>query len=126
MRRCSSARIWVFGGKVGRECSGAVPCTGNAGNAGVQNTPWGGNAKVLLSLPQGVLYLANSGYLILQRMCELSDQGDFWLTHIRANLIITNQQGIRRDLSSFMASRLKKMIDEWVWVMADRQLFCRC
>jgi hypothetical protein len=76
-------------------------------------------------LPKGALYLADSGYVILQRMRELSDQGDFWLTPARANLIITDQQGIRRDLPSFVASRPTEMIDEWVWVGADRQLFCR-
>src|SRR5262249_12102989 len=41
------------------------------------------------------------------------------------NLIITDQSGIRRDLPSFLASRSAEVIDEWVWVGADRQLFCR-
>jgi hypothetical protein len=87
----------------------------NTGKGTVEHSP----------LPKGALYLADSGSLILQRMRELSDQGDFWLTPARANLIITDQQGIRRDLPSFVASRPTEMIDEWVWVGADRQLFCR-
>jgi hypothetical protein len=87
----------------------------NTGKGTVEHSP----------LPKGALYLADSGYLILQRMRELSAQGDFWLTPARANLIITDQKGIRRDLPSFVASRPTGMIDEWVWVGADKQLFCR-
>jgi len=87
----------------------------NTGEATVEHTP----------LPKGALYLANSGYLILQRMRELDVQGDFWLTPARANLIITDQKGIRRDLPSFVASRSAEVIDEWVWVGADRQLYCQ-
>jgi hypothetical protein len=87
----------------------------NTGKGTVEDSP----------LPKGALYLADSGYLILQRMSELSAQGDFWLTPARANLIITDQQGIRRDLPSFVASRSAEVIDEWVWVGADRQLSCR-
>jgi Transposase DDE domain len=87
----------------------------NTGEATVEQSP----------LPKGALYLADSGYLILKRMRELDAQGDFWLTPARANLIITDQQGIRRDLPSFVASRPAGAIDEWVWVGAERQLFCR-
>src|SRR6266849_4975844 len=77
----------------------------NTGEACVEKT----------ALPRGALYLADSGYLILKRMCELDAQGDFWLTPARANLIITDQKGIRRDLPSFVASRPAGVIDEWVW-----------
>ncbi len=87
----------------------------NTGEACVEKT----------ALPKGALYLADSGYLILKRMRELDAQGDFWLTPARANLIITDQKGIRRDLPSFVASRPSGMIDEWVWVGADKQLYCR-
>lgn len=87
----------------------------NSGEACVEKT----------ALPRGALYLADSGYLILKRMGELDAQGDFWLTPARANLIITDQKGIRRDLPSFVASRPAGMIDEWVWVGADKQLYCR-
>jgi len=87
----------------------------NTGQATVEESP----------LPKGALYLADSGYLILQRMRELDAQGDFWLTPARANLIITDKHGIRRDLPSFVASRSAEVIDEWVWVGADRQLSCR-
>lgn len=87
----------------------------NTGEATVEHTP----------LPKGALYLVDSGYLILKRMRELDAQGDFWLTPARANLIITDQKGIRRDLPSFVASRSAGMIDEWVWVGADKQVSCR-
>lgn len=87
----------------------------NTGKATVENT----------ELPEGALYVTDSGYLILKRMRQLNAQGNFWLTPARANLIITDQQGIRRDLPSFVASRSTERIDEWVWVGADRQLFCR-
>ena len=87
----------------------------NVGEASVEKT----------ALPKGALYVADSGYLILKRMQELDAQGDFWLTPARANLIITDQKGIRRDLPSFVASRSAGMIDEWVWVGADKQLYCR-
>ena len=87
----------------------------NTGKATVEQTP----------LPKGALYVTDSGYLILQRMRELDAQGDFWLTPARANLIITDKHGIRRDLPCFVASRPAGVIDEWVWVGADKQLFCR-
>jgi len=87
----------------------------NTGEATVENT----------ALPKGALYVTDSGYLILKRMRELDEQGNFWLTPARANLIITDQKGIRRDLPSFVASRPAGLIDEWVWVGADRQLSCR-
>jgi hypothetical protein len=87
----------------------------NTGEATLEESP----------LPKGALFVADSGYLILKRMRELDAQGDFWLTPARANLIITDQRGIRRDLPSFVASRSTEMIDEWVWVGADKQLYCR-
>jgi Transposase DDE domain len=87
----------------------------NAGEATVEKT----------ALPKGALYVTDSGYLILKRMRELDAQGNFWLTPARANLIITDQKGIRRDLPSFVASRSAGMIDEWVWVGADKQVYCR-
>src|SRR5260370_381149 len=58
-------------------------------------------------------------------MRELDAQGNFWLTPARANLIITDQKGIRRDLPSFVASRSAGRIDEWVRVGADKQVSCR-
>jgi hypothetical protein len=58
-------------------------------------------------------------------MRELDAQGNFWLTPARANLIITDQHGIRRDLPAFVASQPAGVIDEWVWVGADKQFFCR-
>jgi len=67
----------------------------NTGEATVEKT----------ALPKGALYVTDSGYLILKRMRELDAQGTFWLTPARANLIITDQKGIRRDLPSFVASR---------------------
>jgi hypothetical protein len=87
----------------------------NTGEATVETT----------ALPKGALYVVDNGYLILKRMRELDAQGDFWLTPARANLIITDQKGMRRDLPSFVASRPAGMIDEWVWVGADKQLSCR-
>lgn len=57
----------------------------NTGKATVESTP----------LPKGSLYVTDSGYLILWRMCELNAQGTFWLTPARANLIITDQKGKR-------------------------------
>lgn len=87
----------------------------NTGEASVENT----------ALPKGALSVADSGYLILKRMGELDAQGDFWLTPARTNLIIPDQKGIRRDLPSFVASRPTGVIDEWVWVGADKQLYCR-
>src|SRR5258708_17452325 len=76
----------------------------NSGEGTVEQTP----------LPKGALYVADDGYLILRRMRELDAQGDFWLTPARANLIITDQHGIRKDLPSFVASRPTGMIDEGV------------
>ncbi len=87
----------------------------NAGEATVEKT----------ALPKGALYVTDSGYLILKRMRELDAQGNFWLTPARANLIITDQKGIRRDLPSFVASRSAGRIDEWVRVGADKQVSCR-
>lgn len=77
------------------------------------------------ALPRGALYLIDSGYLILKRMRTLDEQGIFWLTPATANLIITDRKGIRRDLPSFIASRPAGQIDEWVWVGANKQLYCR-
>jgi hypothetical protein len=63
----------------------------NTGEATVENT----------ALPKGALYVTDSGYLILKRMRELDEQGTFWLTPARANLIITDQQG-KRHGSAFV------------------------
>jgi hypothetical protein len=87
----------------------------NTGEATVENT----------ALPQGALSVTDSGYVILKRMRELDEHGIFWLTAARANMIITDASGIRRDLPSFVASRPAELIDEWVWVGADRQVSCR-
>ena len=105
---------WSDGKLTGPWLQDARACE-NTGEATVEHTP----------LPKGALYVTDSGYLILKRMRELDAQGDFWLTPARANLIITDKYGIRRDLPSFVASRPAGLIDEWVWVGADKQLFCR-
>jgi hypothetical protein len=87
----------------------------NSGQACVEKT----------ALPTGALYVTDSGYLTFKRMRTLDEQGIFWLTPATANLIITDQKGIRRDLPSFVASRPAGQIDEWVWIGADKQLYCR-
>jgi hypothetical protein len=87
----------------------------NSGQACVEET----------ALPTGALYVTDNGYLIFKRMRTLDAQGIFWLTPAAANLVITDQFGIRRDLPSFVASRPIGVIDEWVWVGADKQLSCR-
>jgi len=76
-------------------------------------------------LPKGALSVADNGSLILTRRHELDAQGDFWLTPARAHLMMTDQQGRRRDWPSFVASRPAGMSDEWVWVGADKPLSCR-
>jgi hypothetical protein len=105
---------WSNGQLTGPWLQDARACE-KSGQTTVEQTP----------LPRGALYVADSGYFILQRMHQLDAQGDFWLTPARANLIITDQKGLRRDLPAFVASRPTGVIDEWVWVGADRQLFCR-
>ena len=87
----------------------------NSGQACVEKT----------ALPTGALYVTDSGYFALKRMHTLDEQGIFWLTPATANLIITDRKGIRRDLPSFVASRPEGRIDEWVWVGAGMQLYCR-
>jgi hypothetical protein len=76
-------------------------------------------------LPTGALSVTDSGYLILQRMRNLNSQGVFWLAPARAQLIITDIKGVKRDLPSFIASRPEGVIDEWVSVGADRPVYCR-
>src|SRR5712692_9629072 len=106
---CKCASIGVMGSAPGPWLQDAR-ASENTGEATVETTP----------LPKGALYVVDNGYLILKRMRELDAQGDFWLTPARAHLIITDQKGMRRDLPSFVASRPAGMIDEWVWVGADK------
>ena len=82
------------------------------GEACVEQTP----------LPKGALSVTDSGSVILRRMRALDAQGDFWLTPTRSNLIISDHKGIKRDLPAFVASHPAGMIDEWVWVGADKQV----
>jgi Transposase DDE domain len=86
----------------------------NTGEASIKHT----------DVPKGALYVTDSGYLIIKRMRELDAQGVFWLAPAKANLLITDEQGIKRDLPSFVACQPEGVIDRWVFVGAEK-LWCR-
>lgn len=70
-------------------------------------------------LPKDALYVTDCAYLPLQTMRALSQQGVCWLTHARADLMLTDERGVRSTLTEYLKLHAKQpVIDAWVNVGA--------
>lgn len=68
-----------------------------------------------LPLPKGSLYLTDIGYFTLKRMHEMTEQGQWWLTHAKSDLSLIDERGVKKTLVEFIKQNSqKKRIDTWV------------
>lgn len=68
-----------------------------------------------MPLPTNALYVVDSHYPTLKIMQEMSQQGQWWLTHMKADLVIFDERGVSKSLPQFLAEHAHEpIIDEMV------------
>ena len=73
-----------------------------------------------LPLPDGSLFIADSGYFTLKGMRERSKAGQFYLTQAKASVQVRGKQGVWCDLLSFVRGQPEGDVDEQV-LMGKRE-----
>src|SRR6266481_647073 len=76
-------------------------------------------------LPKGALWLIDMGFFTIKTMRRMDEEGDYWLTHAKADLKITDGRGVKYDLPQYLAAHRADSIDEIVTVGIREQLSCR-
>jgi hypothetical protein len=66
--------------------------------------------------PSGSLFHADMGYFTLHQMRQRGKQGQYWLTHAKASLIIIDNRGQCWDLLSFLEAQKRDEVDVEVFV----------
>lgn len=66
-------------------------------------------------LPANALYVVDSHYPTLKIMQEMNQRGQWWLTHMKADLMIFDERGVSKSLPQFLAEHAHEpMIDQMV------------
>ncbi len=77
------------------------------------------------AVPEGSLTIMDAGYFTIQRMKEFNRQNQYWVTHAKADLLITDARGVKRSIPEMLKMRNGDVIDEEVIVGAKDGLKCR-
>jgi len=68
-------------------------------------------------LPANALYIADCAYFPFKTMKALSDQKVWWLTHARADLMFTDDRGVKSSLTQYLQQQNHgKQCDVWIRV----------
>lgn len=82
----------------------AVACE-REGDGSLQQTP----------LPEGALRLTDSGYITLDEVKAHEQGQQFWMSHARADMQLTDARGVQYSLPEFVKAKgASGTIDEWV------------
>jgi hypothetical protein len=73
-------------------------------------------------LPVGSLFNADMGYFTLQQMRHRGKQGQYWLTHAKATLLLIDKRGQCWDLLSFVEAQKSDEVDVEVFVGKQERL----
>jgi hypothetical protein len=76
-------------------------------------------------LPEGALRLADLGFFDLEVLQDYDIQKVYFITRPVPNLTLFDAKGRKWKLARYLARKCGDRIDEWVWVGAGKQLFCR-
>jgi len=87
----------------------------NQGEGSMQQSP----------LPARSLYVTDSKYVNVKAIKEHQERETFFLTHGRADLVLTDGRGVKASLSTFLQARAsQEVIDEWVNLGANPNNVC--
>ena len=78
-----------------------------------------------VSLPAGALRIADLGYFSLKEFKELDSQGVYWLSRVKSNCDLYDEDGKRWDLLSFLKKHCKDKLDMQVLLGAAERVSCR-
>jgi hypothetical protein len=79
-------------------------------------------------LPQGALHIADLGYFSLKRLKSMKEQGVFWLSRIRPQCVLYDQNGKKWDLVEFLTRHCdgeNPTLDVPILLGADKRIPCR-
>lgn len=109
---------WPSGGPEGQQAGMRVQVrmqmqTGQLAGMWVQPTQEAERSGEAIStpLPQGSLFLADSGYFTLQGMRERSQAGQFFLTQAKASVRLRDERGLWWDLPRFLSKQPEGEVD---------------
>jgi len=76
-------------------------------------------------LPQQSLWMADLGYFSLTLLANFSDDGVYWLTRIKSNCVLYDQEGKRFSLVEFFKKQRADKIDLPIFLGSLEKLPCR-
>jgi hypothetical protein len=76
-------------------------------------------------IPPGALRIADLGFFVLNVLQAIGQAGGSWLTRPQCNTVLSDQDGVRIDLPSFLAAQATAMVDLPVRLGARHQVPCR-
>jgi len=77
------------------------------------------------SLPKGALRIADLGYFSLSELAEMSSDGKYWLTRVKSQCILYDEQGNQYDLVEFLKAQDCDEIDKSIFLGLNEKVPCR-
>lgn len=78
-----------------------------------------------VSLPAGALRIADLGYFSLKEFAELDAEGVYWLSRVKSNCDVYDEDGNRWVLLKLLKNRCQDKLDMQVLLGASEQVPCR-
>ena len=78
-----------------------------------------------VSLPAGALRIADLGYFSLKEFAELDAEGVYWLSRVKSNCDVYDENGKRWDLLEFLKTHCHDSLDMQVLLGAKEKVPCR-
>ncbi len=76
-------------------------------------------------LPAGALHLADLGYFNLERLAEDDRRGVYWISRLKAGVVVSTPEGQRLELAKWLNAQEEVRLDRRVLVGAQQRLSCR-
>ena len=81
--------------------------------------------SALLSAFKGALRLADLGYFSLQDFAQMNSDSVSWLTRVKSQCIVSDQEDKRYDLVEFLKTQYSDLIDQQILLGAKEKVPCR-
>lgn len=78
-----------------------------------------------MSLPQGALRLADLGYFSLDDFASMNCNSVYWLTRVKSQCIVYDQQDNKYDLEQFLKTQSGDIIDQQILCGVKKKVKCR-
>ena len=76
-------------------------------------------------IPKGAVRIADLGFFALDTLHTIDQAGGYWLTRPQITTVLTDQDGARIDLPTFLAAQQCALVDVPVCLGARHRLVCR-